>query len=67
MKFRFYITDLMEGEIVGTDDEAVAKNFANSVDCFVVDAEEGRWLQFSDFNAEVEAVDLTDYSAGDES
>ena len=61
MKFRFYITDLLEGTVVGTDDEAVAKNFADSADYFVVDAEEGRWLQSGDFNPEVEAVDLIDY------
>lgn len=61
MKFRFYITDLLEGKVVGTDDEAVAKNFADSADCFVVDAEEGRWLWSGDFNPEVEAVDLIDY------
>ena len=41
MKFRYYITDLFDGVVKGTDDEAVAKNHAVSPDSFVVDSQEG--------------------------
>ena len=44
MKFRYYITNLIAGKIVGTDDEATARNYAMSEDFFVVDTENGTWL-----------------------
>lgn len=61
MKFRFYIVDLMEDKLVGTNDEAVAKYFADSEDCFVVNAEEGYWLQSGKINSDVQAVDPIDF------
>ena len=60
MKFRFYITDTFEGQIVGTDSEATALNFATNEDYFVVDTETGRWLQSGSESAEVEASDVLD-------
>lgn len=44
MKFRFYITDLMDGCIKGTNDEAIARSCATSEDMFVVDTETNMWL-----------------------
>ena len=41
MKFRYYITDLFDGVVKGTDDEVVAKNYAVCSDFFVVDSQEG--------------------------
>lgn len=44
MKFRYYITNLHEGLVQGTDDETIAANCATSEDFFVVDTETGIWL-----------------------
>jgi hypothetical protein len=43
-KFRFYITDLFEGEIRGTNDELCAKTHAECLDYYVVDSDTGEWL-----------------------
>ncbi|MBK8184744.1 MAG: hypothetical protein IPK63_18455 [Candidatus Competibacteraceae bacterium] len=45
MKYRYYITDLIEGVVVGTNSRAIADHFAASDDYFVVDAQNGLWLQ----------------------
>lgn len=42
--FRYYITDIMDGRIVGTDSEEVAKDWAMTEDAFVVDTKTGEWL-----------------------
>lgn len=55
MKFRYYITDLFEGAVRGTNELSVAKNFAESSDFFVVDCEEGKWLA-----TEGESVDVVE-------
>lgn len=44
MKFRYYITSLPDGEILGTNTEEVAENFAMSCDYFVVDTETNQWI-----------------------
>ena len=44
MKFRFYITDLVDGDIKGTNDEELARQYAYSEDFFIVDTETGMWL-----------------------
>jgi hypothetical protein len=43
-KFRFYITDLYDGCIKGTDDPETAAETAESEDFFVVDTETGELL-----------------------
>lgn len=43
-KFRFYVTDTFDGCIKGTDDESVAKDYAQSEDFFVLDTQTGKWL-----------------------
>lgn len=45
MRFRYYITNLHEGAVEGSNSFDVAENFANSEDYFVVDADTGLWLQ----------------------
>lgn len=47
MKFRYYITDTLEGLIVGTNDSVYALAAASSEDYFVVDSETGEWLTSS--------------------
>jgi tmRNA-binding protein len=44
MKFRYYITDTIDGMVVGTDSKEVADNYALSEEYYVVDSEEGTWL-----------------------
>lgn len=45
MRFRYYITNLHEGKIEGSNSIDVAENFSNSEDYFVVDSETGQWMQ----------------------
>jgi hypothetical protein len=54
MKFRYYITDLFDGAVKGTNSDEDAANYASSEDFFVVDAESGQWLQASGERAEVQ-------------
>lgn len=43
-KFRFYITELFDGEIIGTNDPKIASDYAAADECFVVDTETNKWL-----------------------
>jgi hypothetical protein len=61
MKFRYYITDLFEGSISGTDKRSVAEDLAQSEEYFVVDSKTGEWMETGgvreevcEFNAEKE-------------
>lgn len=45
MTFRYLITDLHEGCILGTNDKKVALELAESEDHFVADTKTGKWLQ----------------------
>ena len=58
MKFRYYITDIPAGQVLGTNDESVARDFQASEDDFVVDALEGKWLNMEGDD------DITDVSEG---
>ena len=42
--FRFYITDTVFGNVMGTNDEAVANHYAESEEAFVVDTKTGEWI-----------------------
>jgi hypothetical protein len=55
-KFKYYITDLFDGSIVGTNDETKARDYTVSDDHFVVDAERGVWL-LSDEEVPVKDLD----------
>ena len=45
MKFRYYIIDLTEGTVLGTDNRLIATHFSICDDYFVIDAQEGLLLQ----------------------
>ena len=47
MKFRYYITDLFDGVVRGTNDEAAAKNYALRFEYSAVDSQEGVSLRKS--------------------
>lgn len=57
MRFRYYITDLHAGAVLGTNDSGVADDFRHSEDHFVVDAEAGKWLTPDE---EVDIADIKD-------
>lgn len=44
MKFRYYITDLVSGDVKGTNDTQKALELADSEEHFVVEGETGTWL-----------------------
>ena len=56
MKFRFYITDLNNGQVSGTNDPDLAADVSLSEDFFVVDSETGMWL-----SANGDQVDIQDF------
>ena len=45
MKFRYYITDLYDGAIRGTNSTDVANDYSMCEDFYVLDTETGLWLQ----------------------
>lgn len=47
MKFRFYITDIGNGCIRGTNSVKDAEDFAACEDYFVVDTETGEWVNLN--------------------
>ena len=56
MKFRFYVTDLNNGTVYGTNDSLLAADVSMSEDFFVVDSETGTWL-----HANGDQVDIQDF------
>jgi hypothetical protein len=58
MKFRYYVTDLTDGSVKGTNSTKDADNLSYSEDFFVVDSETGEWLV-----ADGERHDIEDISA----
>ncbi len=44
MKFKYYIIDLYDGAVKGTDDTELAKEAAECEDFYVVEADTGLWL-----------------------
>lgn len=63
MKFRYYITDLYEGKICGTDSSPTAHNYAICEDFFVVDTASGKWLTGE---REIEVVPVYTEEEGEE-
>ncbi|MBD5034913.1 hypothetical protein VWT76_15560 [Xanthomonas citri pv. citri] len=57
MKYRYIITNTMEGQMEGTSDEAVARELAESEDVYVVDVVAGRWLMPGGVEQEVKGRD----------
>ena len=56
MKFKYYITDLFEGVIVGTDSDEDAEDIAASEKHFVVDTSTGEWLLADGTRQRIEAM-----------
>jgi hypothetical protein len=54
--YRYYITNLFEGCIKGTNDSEVASSYAESEDYFVVDTQTGEWLKSGAEKVKVEAI-----------
>jgi hypothetical protein len=48
MSFRYYISDLHDGTIKGTNDQEVADSLSHCEEYFVVDTETGNWISFGD-------------------
>ena len=48
MNFRYYITDVLQGCILGTNSLEKAEEFSQSDDYFVVDSVTGDWLYSSE-------------------
>lgn len=63
MAFTFYITDLYNGVLKGTNDETLAKEYAKNEDIFVVNSETGMWLLP---DSEVEVGEIAPISTTDE-
>lgn len=59
VRFRYYITDLYDGCVKGTDDEAVVRACRTSEDFFVVDTETNEWLQPNDESRQIEELKLS--------
>lgn len=57
MKFQFYIVDLNEGNVVGTNSEAIAQDLAVSEEYFVIDSEKGEWIQPDDIRESIEEIE----------
>lgn len=69
MKFRFYIASTINGEVYGTDDETVARYWAESEDGYVIDTVKGKHLSvgFNDYNIpEAAAVTKDDEEVGED-
>lgn len=57
MKFRYYVTNTLDGFVVGTNNENVAENYAESDEFFVVDTETNEWLQPDGTREQIEEVE----------
>lgn len=44
MAFRYYVVDLDEGMVMGTDSTEQAAEFADAEEYFVIDSQEGMWM-----------------------
>ena len=57
MAFRYYIVDGYDNQIFGTNDEALAKEYAEVDDNFVIDAENGKVFQYDGTEEEIKAAE----------
>jgi hypothetical protein len=57
MTFKFYITDTVDGSVCGTNDEGIARDYAENEENFVVNAETGMWLMPDDREEPVREAD----------
>lgn len=52
--FQYYICDLDNGEVKGTNEEQLASELAQSEDYFVIDARYNQWITCSGIPSEIE-------------
>lgn len=57
MKFRYYITDLFDGIIKGTNDSQVAKDHSLCEDYFVVDTDTGQMLNYDEGLVDIQEIE----------
>lgn len=55
--FRYYVTSLFDGSVVGTNDIQKVEEMRNCEEFFVVDAEKGKWLVSDDEELDVKEID----------
>jgi hypothetical protein len=56
MTFRFYITNINDGTVAGTNDESLANDYAQSQDYFVIDTTNNLWLQPDGQTVEIQSA-----------
>jgi hypothetical protein len=44
MKYRYYIVDLINGCVKGTNNEKTARDLSECEEWYVIDAETGKWI-----------------------
>jgi hypothetical protein len=59
MKYKYLITDISDGCVYGTDDESLAKDYAQSEDFFVADVTRG--VSFLSDGGETDITPARDY------
>lgn len=64
-KFRYYITDLYDGRICGTNSDNDARGYAESEDYLVVDSADGKWIQPEGVSEDVTQARSLEDSADD--
>ena len=50
MKYRFYVTNLFDGCIQGSNNEQAMKELSACEDFFIVDTESGQWLSYGEYH-----------------
>jgi hypothetical protein len=45
MKFKYYIVDMFDGCVYGTDNEQIVKDYSYSQDAYVIYPDENRWVK----------------------
>lgn len=64
MKFRYYITDLFDSVVRGTNSENAAKEYSQLDEYFVVDTERGVWITSPISEEEITEIKYTETSDG---
>lgn len=60
MKYRFYITDLFDGQIKGTNSVEDAMAYSNCEEYFILDTEKDMWLSYEKYEKIPEMRSVSD-------
>jgi hypothetical protein len=60
MKFRYYITDMLECTVCGTDSDEDAEFLSASDEHFIVDTSTGEWLTSNGARQKIEQLEYSD-------